>query len=132
MKKVLSIFGAAIISLALAGCNQGSEESSNSDGDHDHPHGPNGEHEVVGTPALEGDEKVAVDAYPIDFCVVSGEKLGSMGDPTVLTEGGQTVKLCCKDCLDSFKSDTEKYLTKLTEAVAQAKAKTIPTPPMPE
>lgn len=127
MKKPLSLFGAAIISLALAGCNPSSEEASEASHD-DHNHGPNGEHEVAASPSAEGDSAKTASAYPIDVCLVSGEKLGSMGDPVELTEAGTTVKLCCKECVDTFKGDTAKYLTKLTEATKAA----VPTPPMPE
>ncbi len=54
-------------------------------------------------------------AYPLDKCLVSGEALGSMGDPTVLTHNGQEVKLCCSDCVDGFKKEPEKYLAMLKE-----------------
>jgi len=34
------------------------------------------------------------DPYTLDVCVVSGEKLGSMGDPIVLVYEGREVRLC--------------------------------------
>ena len=51
--------------------------------------------------------------YPLDTCVVSGEKLGEMGDPYVFTHEGREVRLCCKQCLKKFNQDPEKYLKKL-------------------
>jgi YHS domain-containing protein len=54
--------------------------------------------------------------YPLDTCVVSGEKLGEMGKPYVFTHEGREVKLCCKNCLKDFKKEPAKYLKKLDEA----------------
>jgi hypothetical protein len=67
------------------------------------------------------------DAYPLDTCVVSGEKLGSMGDPYVLVhkqdgKPDRTVKFCCKGCLKDFQKDPAKYL-KLLDDAAAAKTK---------
>ncbi|MFC7337511.1 hypothetical protein ACFQY0_10015 [Haloferula chungangensis] len=51
--------------------------------------------------------------YPLDVCVVSGEELGSMGDPVVIQHEGQEVRFCCDSCLPKFKKDPAKYLSKL-------------------
>jgi YHS domain-containing protein len=51
--------------------------------------------------------------YPLDTCLVSGAKLGSMGDPVVYTYQGQELRFCCGGCLKQFESDPEKYLKKL-------------------
>ena len=38
----------------------------------------------------------AVKPYPLDVCLVSDEAFGGdMGEPHVLVENGQEVKLCC-------------------------------------
>jgi hypothetical protein len=39
------------------------------------------------------------DDYPLDTCVISGEPLGSMGDPVEIVIGTTLVRLCCKGCL---------------------------------
>ena len=54
--------------------------------------------------------------YPLKTCVVSGEKLGEMGDPYVFTHEGREIKLCCKSCLKDFKKDTAKYIKKIEAA----------------
>jgi len=54
--------------------------------------------------------------YPLDVCVVSGEKLGSMGKPAVLTHEGREVRFCCPACIPKFKEDPAKYIKKLDEA----------------
>lgn len=51
--------------------------------------------------------------YPLDTCVVSGEKLGSMGEPFVITHEGTEVRFCCDGCLPKFKKDPATYLAKL-------------------
>jgi YHS domain-containing protein len=53
-------------------------------------------------------------SYPLKTCVVSGEDLGDK--PYTFTHNGQTVKLCCKDCLAKFDKDPDKYMAKLNEA----------------
>lgn len=51
--------------------------------------------------------------YPLEVCLVSGEKLGSMGEPTSLIHEGQEIKFCCDSCEPRFKKDPAKYLSKL-------------------
>lgn len=54
--------------------------------------------------------------YTLTTCLVSGEKLGSMGDPVVLVHQGREVKLCCSHCEPQFKADPAKFIKKLDEA----------------
>lgn len=60
--------------------------------------------------------------YPLDVCVVSGEKLGEMGKPVVMEYEGREVKFCCADCPKTFKKDPAKYVKKIDEAAAAKKA----------
>ena len=55
-------------------------------------------------------------AYTLDTCVVSGEKLGSMGDPVVKVYDGQQVKFCCGACVKDFEKDKAKFLAKIAAA----------------
>ena len=59
------------------------------------------------------DAKSAAKPYTLEVCIVSGEKLGSMGAPVVYVHEGQEVKLCCKSCLPDFKKEPAKFLAKL-------------------
>jgi YHS domain-containing protein len=52
-------------------------------------------------------------AYPLKSCVVSGEPLGSMGDPIDMVVGGRLVRLCCKGCVDKLNADPVGYLAKV-------------------
>lgn len=72
---------------------------------------------VVGSAALRAAEtKAAQDPglYPLDTCIVSGEKLGGdMGEPFVFTYGTREIKLCCKKCEAKFKANAETFVSKL-------------------
>ena len=56
---------------------------------------------------------VGVKPYPLQICVVSGDKLGEMGPPVVKVYNGQEMKFCCKNCVKDFEKEPSKYLTKL-------------------
>ena len=74
---------------------------------------------------LAADDKENKDSklkpYPLQTCVVSGEKLGEMGKPFVYEYQGREIKFCCKDCLKDFNKDTAKYIKKIEEAESKAK-----------
>jgi hypothetical protein len=73
---------------------------------------------LAGT-SLNGAEasKAKAKPYPLDTCLVSGEKLGADPSmkPYVFVHKGQEIKLCCKNCLKSFNKEPEKYLKKLAD-----------------
>jgi len=71
------------------------------------------------TPAA-GSEATAK-AYTLDTCVVSDEKLGSMGDPVLKVYAGQQVKFCCNSCVKDFEKDQAKFLAKIATATAAKK-----------
>lgn len=51
--------------------------------------------------------------YPLDTCIVTGNKLGSMGTPVTKTYDNREVKFCCNPCVKTFEKNPEKYLAKL-------------------
>ncbi|MCA9285641.1 MAG: hypothetical protein KDA22_10520 [Phycisphaerales bacterium] len=51
--------------------------------------------------------------YPIDVCVISGEKLGGMGEPVNMVVNNRLVRLCCKGCEKSVRKDPAAALAKL-------------------
>ncbi len=80
--------------------------------------------------AVAGEQKPAPNAnpaavkakpYPLKTCVVSGDKLGEMGDPYVFVRDGREIKLCCKGCLKDFNKDSAKYIKKIEAAEKQQK-----------
>lgn len=76
---------------------------------------------TVGGALLAGETKRAnagKEKYPLSVCVVTGEKLGSMGDPHVIEYEGRMVKFCCAHCEKTFRKNPKKYLAKLDKAAA--------------
>ena len=64
-------------------------------------------------------------SYPLKTCLVSDEKLGSMGEaaPYIHRVAGQpdrVVFVCCDGCIDDFKATPAKFLAKI-DAAAKAK-----------
>lgn len=53
--------------------------------------------------------------YALDTCVVTGAKLGSMGDPVELVAGATLVRFCCAGCLPKFKANPADFLAKLPQ-----------------
>jgi hypothetical protein len=68
--------------------------------------------------------------YPLDTCIVSGDKLGGdMGPPIVFVyqdkaKGiNQEIKFCCPMCKPKFLADPDKYMKVIHDAEAKAKDK---------
>jgi len=57
-----------------------------------------------------------VKPYPLDHCIVSGDKIGEMGKPYVTNYNGQEIKFCCPDCVKDFNKDPQGYLKKIDAA----------------
>ncbi len=57
------------------------------------------------------------DPYTLNTCVVSGEPLGSMGEPVVHVQDGRDIKFCCSGCTPKFNADPAKYLAKIDAAM---------------
>lgn len=94
---------AALLALVvLLACEKKAEKPSPS---------PSSAPAVVGKPTAE-----QIAAYPLDVCVIAGEKLGDHGDPYDMLFEGRLVRLCCKSCEDDFKAEPAKYLAKIDEA----------------
>ncbi len=96
MKRQLIIASIAVITVALSACGGGDKAAQNQDNKQDVKPAP----------------------YPLDVCVVSGEKLGSMGEPVVLDHNGTEVRFCCDSCLPEFKKDPDKYVAMLKKGKA--------------
>ena len=66
---------------------------------------------LLSTPGFASKPKLK--EYPLKICLVSDNKLGSMGKPYKFTHKDQRVELCCKPCLKKFTKEPVKYLKKL-------------------
>lgn len=66
---------------------------------------------LLSTPGFAAKPKLR--DYPLKICLVSDNKLGSMGKPYKFTHKDQRIVLCCKPCLKKFTKEPVKYLKKL-------------------
>lgn len=55
----------------------------------------------------------SVKPYTMNTCLVTGSKLGSMGDPITKVYNGQEIKFCCAPCIKKFERNQSKYLARL-------------------
>ncbi|MEY4118447.1 MAG: hypothetical protein RLZZ116_1775 [Planctomycetota bacterium] len=68
------------------------------------------------------------EAFPLETCPVSGEKLGADAVTVVLKDmkdanlNGTQMKFCCGKCEAAFKADPAKYIAKVDEAIVKAAA----------
>ena len=69
-------------------------------------------------PRAFADEIKVLDVYPLATCPVTGEKLGSMGDPVIKDYDGREVRFCCAACPAKFEADLAASLEKLDAAIA--------------
>jgi YHS domain-containing protein len=80
------------------------------------------------TQAADKAEKPAkAKPYPLDTCVVSGEKLGGMGDPYAFVYQGREVKMCCQNCKKDFDKSPAKFVAKIDAAAKKVKAYPLKT-----
>lgn len=135
-KLLLSVALGLGLFLAVSGCNSTESEtpgtatpaadagsSAHTDSEHDHSDHDHGDEDHAGktdmemmTEALadfsEEDRKSAMKQH---FCPVTGEMLGTMGEPEKVEVQGQQVWICCDGCKDKLLADPEKYLAKLND-----------------
>lgn len=65
--------------------------------------------------------------YTLDTCPVSGQKLGSMGDPIVMEYDGREVRFCCDGCIDTFEADQAGYWAEIDEKIIEDQFRYYPT-----
>lgn len=87
---------------------------------------PMGRYGIIGSPGepkMGSDDKAmaATGQYPLDYCVISGSKLGGMGDPVKVKINGRDVEFCCEACIPKFQKEPEKYFKLIEEAAARLK-----------
>ena len=66
------------------------------------------------------------DPYPLDTCPISGQKLGSMGDPVVKKYDGREVRFCCAGCIDKFEADLDASWKKVDQAIVKDQLRYYP------
>lgn len=77
-------------------------------------------------PATQPAGEEAVVPYILDVCPVSGQKLGSMGEPEVMVHEGREIKFCCSGCRPRFEKEPAKYLEKMDKMIAAEQRESYP------
>lgn len=112
MRNTLSVL---LVGLA-AGCTGAREQSPQHD-HRDHGHDASSASPSPASSSQPELRKIAPSAgYPLKTCVVSGDRLDAMGEPSAYSYGGTEVQFCCPDCVDEFKKDPDKYLERIRAA----------------
>lgn len=57
-------------------------------------------------------------SYSLKTCPVSGEELGTMGDPINLVAANRLIRFCCTGCIKTFKKEPAKFLAALGDPIA--------------
>ena len=58
------------------------------------------------------------DVYSLNTCPVSGQELGSMGDPVILNHEGREIRLCCSGCTADFEENAAEHIAAIDAAMA--------------
>ncbi|MCY2957251.1 MAG: hypothetical protein NT107_09465 [Planctomycetota bacterium] len=64
--------------------------------------------------------------YPLGVCVISGGKLGAMGQPVQLLLDNTLVQLCCSHCQDKATAKASEMAATVRTAAYEAQSKTYP------
>lgn len=59
------------------------------------------------------------------MCPVTGEPLGSMGDPIPVTVQGRTIQVCCQGCVAAVRKNPEKYLKIVDDELARSDSSAV-------
>ncbi len=65
--------------------------------------------------------------YTLDTCPVSGQKLGSKGDPIEKKYDGREVRFCCGGCIGKFEADQATYWEKIDKQIVKDQVRYYPT-----
>jgi YHS domain-containing protein len=71
--------------------------------------------------------KTWTEPYALDTCIVSGEKLGGMGDPIVKKYDGREVRFCCEGCIEKFEADQAGFFKKIDAKIIKDQLRYYPT-----
>lgn len=78
-------------------------------------------------PARDALAKAWTDPFSLDTCPVSGQRLGSMGEPVVKTYDGREVRFCCATCTGKFETDLAASWKMVDEAIVRDQLRYYPT-----
>ncbi|MBI5868183.1 MAG: hypothetical protein HZB43_07855 [candidate division Zixibacteria bacterium] len=112
MKRQFIILGAVatvVTGLLLVGCGKQADQQAASKTE------PQPAVQQAQTQTLPAQE---AKTHPVDWCVVSGEKLGEMGPAIDYSYKGRSIKFCCKNCIKIFDKAPDRFMARLDSAAA--------------
>ncbi|MFA6241942.1 MAG: hypothetical protein WC655_13490 [Candidatus Hydrogenedentales bacterium] len=71
-------------------------------------------------------QKAVGDPYTLDTCPVSGQKLGSMGDPVIKVHEGREVRFCCNGCVSKLEKDPAALFKTVDEKMVEQQKASYP------
>lgn len=80
----------------------------------------------TGDAAATDEAEIWTDPYPLDTCPITGQKLGSMGEPIVKKYDGREVRFCCAGCISKFEADLDASWKKVDEAIVEDQMRYYP------
>lgn len=92
-----------------------------------HEHGDEPARQHADDHALSDDARRLINLYPLTVCPISGEKLGSMGEPVVRKYDDREVRFCCAGCAKKFEADLDASRRKVDEAIVRDQRRYYPT-----
>lgn len=84
-----------------------------------HAHGEEPARQHTDDHALTEDARRLINLYPLTVCPISGEKLGSMGEPVVRKYNDREVRFCCAGCIGEFEADLGASWRKIDAAIVK-------------
>jgi len=91
---------------------------------------PADEAEASGARVVRGEDAAALGGqlvhYPLEDCLVSGQPLGSMGEPVDMLVDGRLVRLCCAGCIGALEADPDAAIEKLNAGIVERQAERYP------
>jgi YHS domain-containing protein/uncharacterized protein YceK len=107
---IVAVITAAVIGLLLSGCGEKQAQQQAAPASQ--------AQRAPQTAQTQPQAQSAAQAHTIDWCIVSGEKLGEMGPAVEYNYNGRQIKFCCKSCIKTFEKEPAKFLAKLDSAAA--------------
>lgn len=65
--------------------------------------------------------------YPLETCLVSGERLGGHGEPVAKTIDGREIRVCCAPCFEPLEADPKACFSVLDAEILASQGPIYPT-----
>lgn len=76
--------------------------------------------------APQVNQEAAGDPYTLTTCPVSGQALGSMGEPVIYSYQGREIRFCCTGCVSQFEADPAEFIQKVDQSMIEDQLPVFP------